>query len=182
MKKIKSIRHNWKYSEVKKLFDLSFNDLLYKSQGIHRKNFKNNKVQLSTLLSIKTGSCPEDCSYCPQSAHHNTNLKKEKLIDVHKVEEAAIIAKNSGSTRFCMGAAWRNPTDRDLEIVCNMIKKVSSLGLETCATLGMLNNEQAKKLADAGLDYYNHNIAQPYWAGYYVQVVQIDNHTFHKSQ
>ena len=158
MKKIKSIRHNWKYDEVKKLFDLSFNDLLYKSQGIHRKNFKNNKVQLSTLLSIKTGSCPEDCSYCPQSAHHNTNLKKEKLIDVQKVEEAAIVAKNSGSTRFCMGAAWRNPTDRDLEIVCNMIKKVSSLGLETCATLGMLNNEQAKKLADAGLDYYNHNI------------------------
>ena len=158
MKKIKSIRHNWKYSEIKKLFDLSFNDLLYKSQGIHRKNFKNNKVQLSTLLSIKTGSCPEDCSYCPQSAHHNTNLKKEKLIDVKKVEEAAIVAKNSGSIRFCMGAAWRNPTDRDLEIVCNMIKKVSSLGLETCATLGMLNKEQAKKLADAGLDYYNHNI------------------------
>ena len=111
MKKIKSIRHNWKYSEVKKLFDLSFNDLLYNSQSVHRKNFKSNKVQLSTLLSIKTGSCPEDCSYCPQSAHHNTNLKKEKLIELQKVEEAAIIAKNNGSTRFCMGAAWREIKD-----------------------------------------------------------------------
>ena len=158
MKKIKTIRHNWKKIQVKKLFKLSLNDLLYKSHSIHRAYFKKNEIQLSTLLSIKTGSCPEDCAYCPQSAHHNTDLKKEKLIELKKVEEAAIIAKNNGSTRFCMGAAWRNPTNKDLQIVCEMIRKVSSLGLETCATLGMLDKNQAKKLANSGLDYYNHNI------------------------
>ena len=158
MKKIKTIRHDWKYSEVKKLFQLPFNELLYQAHTVHRKYFKKNKVQFSTLLSIKTGSCPEDCAYCPQSAHHNTNLKKEKLIEIQKVMKAAADAKKNGSTRFCMGAAWRNPTDKDLEIVCKMIKKVSSLGLETCATLGMLNKKQAKKLSEAGLDYYNHNI------------------------
>ena len=129
MKKIKIIRHDWKYSEVKKLFNLSFNELLYQSHTVHRKYFKKNKVQLSTLLSIKTGSCPEDCAYCPQSAHHNTGLEKEKLIELQKVEKAAIIAKKNGSTRFCMGAAWRKPTDKDLEIVCKMVEKVSSLGL-----------------------------------------------------
>ena len=158
MKKIKIIRHNWKKIQVKKLFKLSLNDLLYKSHSIHRDNFKKNEIQLSTLLSIKTGSCPEDCAYCPQSAHHNANLKKEKLIELKKVEDAAIIAKKNGSTRFCMGAAWRNPTDKDLQVVCEMIRKVSSLGLETCATLGMLDKNQAKKLANSGLDYYNHNI------------------------
>ncbi len=158
MKKIKIIRHDWKYSEVKKLFNLSFNELLYQSHTVHRKYFKKNKVQLSTLLSIKTGSCPEDCAYCPQSAHHNTGLEKEKLIELQKVEKAAIIAKKNGSTRFCMGAAWRKPTDKDLEIVCKMVEKVSSLGLETCATLGMLSKKQAKRLAEAGLDYYNHNV------------------------
>ena len=158
MKKTKTIRHNWKTNEIKKLFNLPLNDLLYKAHTIHRKNFKNNEVQLSTLLSIKTGSCPEDCAYCPQSAHHNADLEKEKLIELQKVVDAAITAKKNGSTRFCMGAAWRNPTDRDLELVCKMIEKVSSLGLETCATLGMLNQKQAKKLADSGLDYYNHNI------------------------
>ena len=129
MKKIKTIRNNWKNSEVKRLFNLSLNDLLFKSHTIHRKNFKKNEVQLSTLLSIKTGSCPEDCAYCPQSAHHNANLEKEKLVELKKVEKAAIIAKKNGSTRFCMGAAWRNPTDRDLELVCKMIEKVSSLGI-----------------------------------------------------
>ncbi len=158
MKKIKTIRHNWKTTEIKKLFNSSFNDLIYKAQSLHRINFKKNKVQLSTLLSIKTGSCPEDCAYCPQSAHHNTNLKKEKLITIEKVEKAAMEAKNNGSTRFCMGAAWRNPTDKDLELVCKMIEKVSSLGLETCATLGMLNKIQAKKLSKSGLDFYNHNV------------------------
>ena len=158
MKKIKTIRHNWKKIQVKKLFKLSLNDLLYKSHSIHRAYFKKNEIQLSTLLSIKTGSCPEDCAYCPQSAHHNADLKKEKLIELKKVEEAAIIAKNNGSTRFCMGAAWRNPTNKNLLIVCEMIRKVSSLGLETCATLGMLDKNQARKLADSGLDYYNHNI------------------------
>ena len=158
MKKIKTIRHNWKKIQVKKLFKLSLNDLLYKSHSIHRAYFKKNEIQLSTLLSIKTGSCPEDCAYCPQSAHHNADLKKEKLIELKKVEEAAIIAKKNGSTRFCMGAAWRNPTNNDLQIVCEMIRRVSSLGLETCATLGMLDKNQAKKLANSGLDYYNHNI------------------------
>ena len=145
MKKTKTIRHNWKTNEIKKLFNLPLNDLLYKAHTIHRKNFKNNEIQLSTLLSIKTGSCPEDCAYCPQSAHHNADLEKEKLIELQKVEAAAIKAKKNGSTRFCMGAAWRNPTDRDLELVCKMIEKVSSLGLETCATLGMLNQKQAKR-------------------------------------
>ena len=116
------------------------------------------EVQLSTLLSVKTGSCPEDCSYCPQSAHHNTNLEKEKLISLEKVKEAALKAKQAGSTRFCLGAAWRSPTDKDLDVVCEMIKEVSGLGMETCVTLGMLKDYQAKKLAESGLDFYNHNI------------------------
>ena len=158
MKKAKTIRHNWNKAQVKKLFKLPFNDLLFKAHTTHRKYFKNNQVQLSTLLSIKTGSCPEDCAYCPQSAHHNTKLKKEKLIELKRVKEAAVIAKKNGSTRFCMGAAWRNPTDKDLETVCEMIQMVSKLGLETCATLGMLRKEQAVKLAKAGLEYYNHNV------------------------
>ncbi len=158
MKKAKTIRHNWNKAQVKKLFKLPFNDLLFKAHTTHRKYFKNNQVQLSTLLSIKTGSCPEDCAYCPQSAHHNTKLKKEKLIELKRVKEAAVIAKKNGSTRFCMGAAWRNPTDKDLETVCKMIQMVSKLGLETCATLGMLRKEQAVKLAKAGLEYYNHNV------------------------
>ncbi len=158
MKKTKTIRHDWQKKEVRKLFKLSLNDLLFKAHSIHKRNFKDNEIQLSTLLSIKTGSCPEDCAYCPQSAHHNTELKKEKLIELKKVEEAAILAKKNGSTRFCMGAAWRNPTDKDLETVCKMVEKVSSLGLETCATLGMLTQKQAKKLSESGLDYYNHNI------------------------
>ncbi len=160
MKKTKTItiRHDWKLEEVKSLLNLPFNDLIYNAQTIHRKYFKGNEVQLSTLLSIKTGSCPEDCAYCPQSAHHNSNLKKEKLIEIKRVEEAAKKAKKQGSTRFCLGAAWRKPTDRDLETVCEMIKRVSAMGLETCVTLGMLNQKQAKNLSDAGLDYYNHNI------------------------
>ena len=156
--KIKNIRHNWRLKEVKSLFNSSFNDLIYSAQTVHRKSFVGNEVQLSTLLSIKTGSCPEDCAYCPQSAHHNSNLKKEKLIEIKKVENAAKEAKKLGSTRFCLGAAWRSPTDKDLDIVCQMIKKVSAIGLETCVTLGMLNKKQAKKLSNAGLDYYNHNI------------------------
>ena len=156
--KIKNIRNNWSLKEVKSLFNSSFNDLIYNAQTVHRKSFVGNEVQLSTLLSIKTGSCPEDCAYCPQSAHHNSNLKKEKLIEIKKVENAAKEAKKLGSTRFCLGAAWRSPTDKDLDIVCQMIKKVSAIGLETCVTLGMLNKKQARKLSNAGLDYYNHNI------------------------
>jgi biotin synthase len=152
------IKNNWTYQEAFEIYNMPFNDLIYKAQTIHRENFKSNEVQLSTLLSVKTGSCPEDCSYCPQSAHHNTGLKKEKLISLEKVKKAAIEAKENGSTRFCLGAAWRSPTDKDLGLVCEMIKSVSDLGLETCVTLGMLKEHQAKKLSESGLDYYNHNI------------------------
>ena len=159
MKKTKdNIKSNWTLNEALKIYNKSFNELLYEAQTIHRNNFNNSKVQLSTLLSVKTGSCPEDCAYCPQSAHHNTSLEKEKLINIEKVKEAAIKAKQAGSTRFCLGAAWRSPTDKDLDVVCEMIKEVSGLGMETCVTLGMLKEYQAKKLAEAGLDFYNHNI------------------------
>ena len=153
-----NIKNKWSLEKAKKIYDMPFNNLLYEAQTIHRKNFASNKIQLSTLLSIKTGSCPEDCAYCPQSAHHNTNLKKEKLIPLNDVKKAALKAKETGSTRFCLGAAWRSPTDKDLNTVCEMIKEVSKLGLETCVTLGMLKDYQAKKLSEAGLDYYNHNI------------------------
>ena len=133
-------------------------------------NFKNNKIQMSTLLSVKTGSCPEDCAYCPQSAHHNTNLEKEKLISIEKVKEAAINAKVAGSTRFCLGAAWRSPTDNDLNTVCEMIKEVSNLGLETCVTLGMLKDHQAKKLAKDLLAWADDSIEQEFdWTTIEVQ-------------
>lgn len=159
MKKTKdNIKTNWTFNEALEIYNESFSELLYKAQSIHRNNFNNSEVQMSTLLSVKTGSCPEDCAYCPQSAHHNTTLEKEKLINIEKVKEAAIKAKSSGSTRFCLGAAWRTPTDKDLDIVCEMIKEVSGLGMETCVTLGMLKDYQAQKLAEAGLDFYNHNI------------------------
>ena len=159
MKKTKDkVKTSWNLQKALKIYNKPFNDLLFQAQKIHRRNFKNNKIQMSTLLSVKTGSCPEDCAYCPQSAHHNTNLEKEKLISIEKVKKAAASAKAAGSTRFCLGAAWRTPTDNDLNTVCEMIKEVSNLGLETCVTLGMLKDYQAKKLAHAGLDYYNHNI------------------------
>lgn len=152
------IRHNWKLEEILELFALPFNDLIFKATSIHREFQENNKVQISTLLSIKTGSCPEDCKYCPQSAHYNTDLKKEPFMEVSKVVEAAKEAKKSGASRFCMGAAWKNLNDRDLDKVCDMVKEVKDIGLETCVTLGMVKEEQSKKLKDAGLDYYNHNI------------------------
>lgn len=148
----------WTYEEAEKLFNLPFSDLIFKAQTAHREHFDPNEVQVSTLLSIKTGSCPENCAYCPQSAHFNTGLKKEPLMQVAPVIEAAKRAKEAGSTRFCMGAAWRGPRDGDLDVVCTMIKEVKSLGLETCATLGLLQPHQAEKLKEAGLDYYNHNI------------------------
>ena len=132
--------------------------MIFKAATIHREYHNPNQVQISTLLSIKTGSCPEDCKYCPQSAHYNTGLKKEPFMDIDKVVEAAIQAKEAGASRFCMGAAWRNLHDRDLEKVCNMVKEVKKLGMETCVTLGMINKDQSQKLKDAGLDYYNHNI------------------------
>jgi biotin synthase len=148
----------WPVAEVLALFELPFNDLLWRAQQVHREHFNANEVELATLLSIKTGGCPEDCGYCPQSVHHDTGLAAQKMMAVDEVVEAAKAAKESGATRFCMGAAWRSPKDRDLDAVEDMVKAVKALGLETCATLGMLKEEQAQRLADAGLDYYNHNL------------------------
>ncbi len=153
-----AVRQNWTVAEVEALFAKPFNDLLFEAQTVHRQNFDPNAVQVSTLLSIKTGACPEDCKYCPQSARYNTGLEKEALLEVEKVIERAKEAKATGSTRFCMGAAWRNPRDRDMPLITRMIQEVKGLGMETCMTLGMLTEDQAKQLADAGLDYYNHNL------------------------
>lgn len=152
------IRTDWTRAEIAALFDLPFMDLLYDAQTVHRANHPRNAVQLSTLLSIKTGGCPEDCGYCNQSASAQSGLKAEKLMDVRGVLQAAAQAKDAGSSRFCMGAAWRNPKDRDMPAIVEMVKGVRQMGMETCMTLGMLTDAQAKMLADAGLDYYNHNI------------------------
>ncbi|MBR7888706.1 biotin synthase BioB [Marinomonas sp. A79] len=151
-------RFDWTQAEVKALFDLPFMDLMFRAQTVHRENFAPNQVQVSTLLSIKTGACPEDCKYCPQSGHYNTELEKEKLMEVQKVLEEAALAKEKGASRFCMGAAWKHPSEKDFPYVLEMIKGVKSLGLESCVTLGTLNDEQAKRLSDVGLDYYNHNL------------------------
>jgi biotin synthase len=151
-------RNDWTRGEIAALFDLPLLDLLWQAQQVHRQHHAPNAVQLSTLLSIKTGGCPEDCGYCSQSAHAETGLKAEKLIDVDTVLTAATEAKAAGSGRFCMGAAWREPKDRDLDILCAMVEGVKALGLETCMTLGMLTQTQADRLAAAGLDYYNHNL------------------------
>ena len=153
-----TLRNNWTREEVTALFGMPFNDLLYKAQTVHRSYFNPNEIQLSTLLSIKTGACPEDCKYCPQSARYDTGLEKEKLLQIEKVIEAAKVAKASGSSRFCMGAAWRSPHDRDIPAIESMIQEVKALGLETCMTLGMLTEDQAGRLSEAGLDYYNHNL------------------------
>ncbi len=152
------IRHDWSKTDVQALFDLPFNDLLFQAQTVHRANFNPNEVQVSTLLSIKTGSCPEDCKYCPQSAHYNTGLEKQRLMEVEAVLKKAAEAKAKGSSRFCMGAAWKNPNKRDMPYVLDMVKGVREMGLETCMTLGMLDEDQARQLAEAGLDYYNHNL------------------------
>jgi biotin synthase len=152
------IRHDWTPNEVMELFNLPFADLIFKAQSIHRAHFDPNEVQVSTLLSIKTGGCPEDCAYCPQSSHFETGVKADKLMDVDAVVAEAKKAKAAGASRFCMGAAWRSPKDRDVVKVAELIREVKSLGLETCATLGMLEPAQAKALKAAGLDYYNHNL------------------------
>ncbi len=152
------IRNNWTIDEVAQLFAMPFNDLLLQAQTLHRTCFQPNQLQACILLSIKTGACPEDCKYCAQSGHYNTQLTKEKLIQVEKVVEAARKAKESGATRFCMGAAWRNPPARDMPMLVEMIQQVKALELETCMTLGMLSRQQADTLAEAGLDYYNHNL------------------------
>lgn len=148
----------WEISEINALFALAFNDLIFKAHQVHRENFNPNQIQLSTLLNIKTGSCPENCSYCPQSAHYNTGLKKEPLMSLETVLAAVKKAKEAGASRFCMGAAWRSPREDDLDKVIEMILAVKAEGMESCVTLGMLTPAQAQKLKQAGLDYYNHNI------------------------
>ncbi len=148
----------WTVAQIEALFDLPFNDLMFKAAQTHRVNFPEGDVELATLLSIKTGGCPEDCGYCPQAARYDTDVKASKLLDLEEVLEAAKAAKAAGSNRFCMGAAWREPKDRDIEKVTAMIKGVKALGLETCATLGMLEADQAEALQEAGLDFYNHNL------------------------
>jgi biotin synthase len=153
-----AVRRDWTRAEVCALFDLPFPELIYHAQRVHRLHFDPREVQISTLLSIKTGGCPEDCAYCPQSAHYEAGVKAEKLMEAGAVIAEAQAAKRAGASRFCMGAAWRNPKDRDLDAVCRMVEGVKALGLETCATLGMLTDTQARRLKDAGLDYYNHNL------------------------
>jgi biotin synthase len=152
------LRHNWSKAEVLSLFALPFNDLIFQAQTVHRQYFDPNQVQISTLLSIKTGACPEDCKYCPQSAHHNAELAPERLMQVDDVLAKAKMAKQQGATRFCMGAAWKNPRVKDMPYVLEMVRKVKAIGLETCMTLGRLDEDQAGQLASAGLDYYNHNL------------------------
>jgi biotin synthase len=153
-----AVRHDWTRSEVRALFALPFPDLMFRAQTVHRQHFDPHAVQISTLLSIKTGGCPEDCAYCPQSASYETGVAAEKLMSRDAVLKEARAAKGAGASRFCMGAAWRAPKDRDLDAVCAMVSGVKALGLETCATLGMLNPAQAQRLKTAGLDYYNHNL------------------------
>ncbi len=152
------IRHDWRREEVGALFELPFSDLIFRAQTVHRAHFDPNQVQMSTLLSIKTGGCPEDCAYCPQSAHHEAGVAAQRLMQVEAVLAEARRAKQAGATRYCMGAAWRSPKDRDIDAVCRMVEGVRELGMESCVTLGMLSTAQAGRLADAGLDYYNHNL------------------------
>ena len=158
MSDIKNIRNNWKLHEVLELFALPFNDLVFRAQSTHRKFHDPNAVQVSTLMSIKTGGCSEDCKYCPQSALYDTPVNASKISPVEEVRIEAQKAKDAGATRFCMGAAWRSPKERDIPKVIEMIKVVKDLGMESCMTLGMLEKQQAQQLKDAGLDYYNHNI------------------------
>ena len=153
-----AVRHDWTREEVRALFALPFPELMFRAAEVHRLHFDPAEVQISTLLSIKTGGCPEDCAYCPQSAKFETGVRAEKLMDLEAVLAEARAAKAGGASRFCMGAAWRSPKDRDLEKVCDMVEGVKALGMETCVTLGMLTGEQAKRLKTCGLDYYNHNL------------------------
>ncbi|MDR2207738.1 MAG: biotin synthase BioB [Azoarcus sp.] len=153
-----SAEGRWKIADIEALFALPFLDLMFRAQEVHRAHFKAGEVQRSTLLSIKTGGCSENCGYCSQSAHHSTELARESLMPLDKVLEHARAAREGGSSRFCMGAAWRNPKEKDLAAVIEMVSEIKKLGLETCVTLGMLDAEQARRLAEAGLDYYNHNI------------------------
>ena len=152
------LRHDWQVDETAALFDLPLNDLLFQAQSVHRQHQRHNEVQISTLLSIKTGGCPEDCKYCPQSVHYDTGLDAHNLLPLEQVVTAASRAKAAGSQRFCMGAAWRRPSNSQIDKVCELVSAVKALEMETCVTLGMLTQDQADQLADAGLDYYNHNL------------------------
>ena len=163
------IRHDWTKAEARALMDAPFNDLIHAAQTVHRRHFDANEVQVSTLLSIKTGGCPEDCAYCSQSAHNEADVGADKLMSLEAVRAAALRAKDAGATRFCMGAAWRGPKDRDLDAVCAMIAEVKSLGMESCVTLGLLDDGQADRLKQAGLDYYNHNIDTS--AAFYEEII-----------
>src|SRR5471032_2845400 len=149
---------SWTQTEARQVYEAPFNDLLFRAHTVHRENFDPNRVQLSKLLSIKTGGCPEDCGYCSQSVHHDSGLKASRLMEVERVVAEARKARDAGATRYCMGAAWRSPKDRDLDEVIAMVEGVKALGMETCMTLGMLDRGQAARLGEAGLDYYNHNI------------------------
>ena len=163
------LRHDWDIADIEALFALPFNDLLFQAHSLHRAHFDPNAVQVSSLLNIKTGACPEDCAYCSQSTHNKTNIEREKLMDLQQVVDAAQVAKDQGAGRFCMGAAWRNPTDKNLDKVIDMVSAVKNLGLETCLTVGMLSDAQANRLKDAGLDYYNHNLDTS--AEHYPQII-----------
>lgn len=158
LKPMQTCKNNWQLGEVQDLFSLPFNDLLFKAHSIHRANFNPNQVQISSLLSIKTGACAEDCAYCPQSAHYDTDLAAQALMPLDEVIAEAKAAKSQGASRFCMGAAWRSPKDRDIAKVVQMVQAVKDIGMETCVTLGMLSDQQTKALKDGGLDYYNHNL------------------------
>ena len=168
-------RKYWQREEIAELFALPFNDLIFKAASIHRQHFDPNEVQISTLLSIKTGVCPEDCKYCSQSVHNHTGLEREKLLAVKKVVEAAKQAKEDGATRFCMGAGWRSPHKKDMPYVIDMVQQVKALGLETCMTLGMLDEQKAQQLASSGLDYYNHNLDTS--PEYYDQIITTRSYT-----
>jgi len=158
LNKINDIRHDWQTQEVLSLMSQPLNDLLFQAQTIHRKYFDANTVQLSTLLNIKQGGCPEDCAYCPQSVRYKTEVDAEAMLSLDKVKDAAEKARQEGATRFCMGAAWRSPKEKDFKLVLDMVREVKSLGMETCVTMGMLNDDQTSRLKQAGLDYYNHNL------------------------
>ena len=171
VRQVEPLKHGvrWTRAQIQELFELPFMDLMLRAQHVHREYHAENKVQLSSLLSIKTGACPEDCAYCPQSGHYNTGLEKEKLMPIAEIVEAAKVAKEQGASRFCMGAAWRSPSDKDIPQIEATIQAVKSLGMETCATLGMLTSEQAQRLNNAGLDYYNHNLDTS--EDYYDQII-----------
>src|SRR5882762_5568058 len=162
-------RHDWSVAEIRAIHDLPLLELLHRAQGVHRENHPKNQVQLCTLLSVKTGACPEDCAYCPQSSKYDTGLAPQALLEVAAVREHAARAKAAGATRFCMGAAYRSPKARDLQVIVQMVREVRALGLESCATLGMLTSAQACELKAAGLDYYNHNLDTS--ADYYAEII-----------